>query len=168
MGLYNPLRNTNGLCPFTNIELNTGHVLEMRRDRHLPSCTDADFNEYRRQRAWTQWKYTMQEVGCRLPTQIPDGRSHSFCGAEIGLAAMSMFTLATSPREGRSGKRREGAFSGTRIGDGRSMKVRRAPSLRRSREGRAPRRRDRQHGRARARWAHPRRTKLAGKRLAPT
>jgi hypothetical protein len=53
---------------------------------YLPSCTDADFNEYRRQRAWSQWKYEMQEKGFRLPTQMPDLRSRCICGAEIGVA----------------------------------------------------------------------------------
>jgi hypothetical protein len=27
---------------------------------YLPACTDNDFDEYRRQRAWTAWKYVMR------------------------------------------------------------------------------------------------------------
>jgi hypothetical protein len=40
---------------------------------------------HRRQRAWTQWRSAMWDAGCR-PTQMPELRSHCFCGAEIGLA----------------------------------------------------------------------------------
>ncbi len=33
----------------------------------------------------TTWKYAMWDAGCRMPTQMPDGRSRCFCGAEIGV-----------------------------------------------------------------------------------
>jgi hypothetical protein len=49
----------------------------------LPRCTDGDFEEYRRQRAFTAWKYMMFDTGCRLPTQMPEYRSRCFCGAPI-------------------------------------------------------------------------------------
>jgi hypothetical protein len=55
---------------------------------YLPRCTDADFAEHRYQRAFTHWKHRMWNTGCRMPTQMPDGRSHCFCGALINSAAM--------------------------------------------------------------------------------
>jgi hypothetical protein len=53
----------------------------------LPKLTESDFQEHRRKRALTTWKYAMWDAGCRMPTQLPDGRSHCFCGAEIDIAA---------------------------------------------------------------------------------
>jgi hypothetical protein len=53
--------------------------------RLLPKLTESDFQEYRREHAWTVWKYAMWEAGCRLPTELPSGRSHRFCGAEIDI-----------------------------------------------------------------------------------
>ena len=32
----------------------------------LPLCIDADFEAYRRQQAWTRWKYSMYDAGCML------------------------------------------------------------------------------------------------------
>jgi hypothetical protein len=52
----------------------------------LPKLSEADFQAYRRQRAFVSWKYAMWETGCKLPTQVVDGRSRCFCGAEIGIA----------------------------------------------------------------------------------
>jgi len=49
----------------------------------LPQITQADFVEYRQYRAHAAWKHAMREAGCKLPTQMPDGRSRCFCGAEI-------------------------------------------------------------------------------------
>jgi hypothetical protein len=51
---------------------------------YLAQCTDADFAEYRRHRAWTQWKYAMRDLGCKLPTQVPELRSRCLCCAAIG------------------------------------------------------------------------------------
>jgi hypothetical protein len=48
---------------------------------YLPKCTPADFEEYRRQRARTAWKYTMHDTGTKMPTSLPSGRSRCFCGA---------------------------------------------------------------------------------------
>ena len=56
---------------------------------YLPNCTDADFEAYRRQQAWTRWKFTMQELGRKLPTEVPEGRSRCFCGAVIDVATMN-------------------------------------------------------------------------------
>jgi hypothetical protein len=53
---------------------------------YLPRCTEADFIEYRRQRAWTAWKYAMHDAGLPLPTQSATGRARCFCGAAIALA----------------------------------------------------------------------------------
>lgn len=52
-------------------------------DAYLPHCTEADFDGYRRQRAWTAWKYMMHDTGSKLPTQMPELRSRCFCGAAI-------------------------------------------------------------------------------------
>jgi hypothetical protein len=49
----------------------------------LAARTPEDFDAYRRDRAFTVWKYAMWDAGCRLPTQVPSGRSRCFCGAEI-------------------------------------------------------------------------------------
>jgi hypothetical protein len=49
----------------------------------LPTLTEADFTEYRRQRAWTAWMYAMWDTGHKLPTQRPDLRSRCFCGEAI-------------------------------------------------------------------------------------
>ena len=53
--------------------------------RLLPILTESDFQEYRRERAFREWKYAMWDAGCRMPTQLPDGRSRCFCGAEIDI-----------------------------------------------------------------------------------
>jgi hypothetical protein len=49
-------------------------------------CTEEDFQEHRRKRAATAWKYAMWDAGCRMPTQNTDGRSKCLCGAEITIA----------------------------------------------------------------------------------
>jgi hypothetical protein len=54
----------------------------------LSKCTEADFLEYRRHRASTVWRYAMSDAGCKVPTEVADGRSHCFCGAAISLADM--------------------------------------------------------------------------------
>jgi hypothetical protein len=54
---------------------------------YLPRCTEADFVEYRRQRAWTAWKYGMHAVGLPLLMQSTGGQERCFCGAPIDLAA---------------------------------------------------------------------------------
>jgi hypothetical protein len=51
----------------------------------LSKRTEADFQEYRRQRALTAWKYKMWDTGCRMPTQETSGRSRCFCGETITL-----------------------------------------------------------------------------------
>jgi hypothetical protein len=68
-------------------------------ERHLPQCTEADFAEYRRERARTAWKYAMFEAGCRLPTQFPTGRSRCFCGAKIDIAGMDDHVYAAHMTE---------------------------------------------------------------------
>ena len=54
----------------------------------LSKRTGADFLEYRRYRASDAWKRAMWDPGCKLPTQVADGRSRCFCGTEIGIANM--------------------------------------------------------------------------------
>jgi hypothetical protein len=53
---------------------------------YLPRCTEDDFSEHRRQRAFTVWKYTMHDAGLPLPTQLSSGRARCFCGAAIDIA----------------------------------------------------------------------------------
>jgi hypothetical protein len=48
-----------------------------------PQITEADRKEHRRERAHTVWKYKMWSAGCRMPTQMANGRSQCYCGAEI-------------------------------------------------------------------------------------
>jgi hypothetical protein len=49
----------------------------------LPTLTEADFDSWRQQRAWTAWKYRMHDEHLKLPTERPDLRSRCFCGAAI-------------------------------------------------------------------------------------
>jgi hypothetical protein len=51
----------------------------------LSKRTEADFAEYRRQRAFTAWKYKMWDTSHQLPTQMSDGRSTCFCGEAIAI-----------------------------------------------------------------------------------
>jgi hypothetical protein len=60
----------------------------------LSKRTEADFQEYRRHRASTAWKYAMWDAGCKLPTQTAEGRSRCFCGAEIGIGDMDQHIYA--------------------------------------------------------------------------
>lgn len=50
-----------------------------------PKLSKADFQAYRRQQAFVSWKYAMWDTGCKLPTQLPGGRSRCFCGAPIDI-----------------------------------------------------------------------------------
>jgi hypothetical protein len=49
----------------------------------LPTLTEADFTEYRRQRARTAWMYAMWDTGHKLPIQRLDLRSRCLCGEAI-------------------------------------------------------------------------------------
>jgi hypothetical protein len=73
--------------------------------RLLPEITEDDFDEYRRNRAWTAWLCAMFDSGCTLPTQVCDGRSRCFCGAVIGLRSMKqhVFTAHMVPYERETG-----------------------------------------------------------------
>jgi hypothetical protein len=51
----------------------------------FPRCTDADFVENRRARAFTAWKYKMWDSNHRLPTQMTSGRSKCFCGQALAI-----------------------------------------------------------------------------------
>ncbi|SHH20073.1 hypothetical protein [Bradyrhizobium erythrophlei] len=61
---------------------------------YLPKCSEADFEEYRRERARTAWKYRMWGKGCRMPTQSTDGRSRCFCGEPIDIAGVDQHVYA--------------------------------------------------------------------------
>jgi hypothetical protein len=50
---------------------------------YLPRCTDADFDAYRYQQAFTAWKYAMWDAGCKMPTQTVTGATKCFCGVMI-------------------------------------------------------------------------------------
>jgi hypothetical protein len=71
----------------------------------LAKRTDADFREWREQQARTDWKYRMWETGCKLPTQMPDGRSQCFCGEWIDSAGTSAHIYATHMQPRRRGGR---------------------------------------------------------------
>jgi hypothetical protein len=51
----------------------------------LSKRTEADFAAWRKQRAWTAWKYAMRDAGLPLPTQLSSGRARCFCGATIDI-----------------------------------------------------------------------------------
>ena len=55
---------------------------------YLPGCTEADFAENRRQRAFTAWKYRMHDTGHQMPTCFPSGRSKCFCGAPLTIQSV--------------------------------------------------------------------------------
>lgn len=54
----------------------------------LSKRTEADFQAWREQRAWTNWKYAMHHTGLPLPTQAANGRARCFCGAAINIPGM--------------------------------------------------------------------------------
>ena len=60
----------------------------------LAKCTEADFDEYRRNRAFHAWKEAMSEAGLKLPTQVADSRATCFCGAAIGVADFEQHVYA--------------------------------------------------------------------------
>jgi len=60
----------------------------------LARRTEADFDEYRRDRAFHAWKQAMWAKGLKLPTQVADGSSRCFCGAAIGLSDMDAHVYA--------------------------------------------------------------------------
>jgi hypothetical protein len=61
---------------------------------YLPQCAPADFDDYRRQRAWTAWKYAMHDAGLPLPTQSAKGRARCFCGAPIDIQGTAAHVYA--------------------------------------------------------------------------
>jgi hypothetical protein len=56
---------------------------------YLSQCTENDFGDYRRQRAWTAWKYAMYDAGLPLPAQLTAERSRCFCGDAIDIAGLT-------------------------------------------------------------------------------
>jgi hypothetical protein len=63
-------------------------------NEYLPKCTEADFEEYRRQEAWTAWKYAMHDAHLRLPTQFPEGHARCYCGATIDIQGTAPHVFA--------------------------------------------------------------------------
>ena len=61
----------------------------------LPKLTKDDFSRYRRHEAFDRWKHAMWDAGCKLPTQVADGRSFCFCGVEITIADVESHVYAT-------------------------------------------------------------------------
>jgi len=60
----------------------------------LAKRTEADFEEYRRDRTFHVWKQAMWAKGLKLPTQAADGCSHCFCGAAIRTTDMDQHIYA--------------------------------------------------------------------------
>jgi hypothetical protein len=54
----------------------------------LSNRTEADFQEWRAERAFTAWKYRMWDTGHRLPTQSTDGWSTCVCGAAVTIGSV--------------------------------------------------------------------------------
>jgi len=52
----------------------------------LSKLTEDDFSRYRHHEAFDRWKHAMWDAGCTLPTQVAEGRSRCFCGADITIA----------------------------------------------------------------------------------
>ena len=70
--------------------------------RHfLVKRTEADFEEYRRDRAFHAWKQGMWAAGLKLPTQAANGRAVCFCGAAIGLNDLDDHVYAVHMMAGR-------------------------------------------------------------------
>jgi hypothetical protein len=88
---FQPLRRVDGIA--ASFEIAKSEFEAAWRD-YLPKCTDAHFDGYRRQRAWTSWKYAMLDAGLRLPTQSPDQRARCLCGAPIDISSMAAHVYA--------------------------------------------------------------------------
>jgi hypothetical protein len=54
----------------------------------LLTGTDADFQAWRDQLDFTAWKYARWDRGCKLPTQLPAGRSKCLCGADLTISGI--------------------------------------------------------------------------------
>jgi hypothetical protein len=67
--------------------------------RYLQQCTEADLDGYRRQRAWTAWKYAMHDAGLPLPTQSTSGRARCFCGAAIDIPGITAHVYAAHMKD---------------------------------------------------------------------
>ena len=67
---------------------------DARQELWLPKFAEADFSEYRRQRAMDAWTRAAWEAGLKLPTQVAVGRSRCFYGAEIRIADVEQHVLA--------------------------------------------------------------------------
>ena len=79
--------NAKAVIDFARSMNNVGILTEQHRLE--PQITDAMLDEWRKQQAWTAWKYSMTDAKCQMPTQSSSGRSHCFCGEEITIAGVS-------------------------------------------------------------------------------
>jgi hypothetical protein len=61
----------------------------------LAKRTEADFLEYRRHRASTEWKYAMWGAGCKLPTQMTTAAPAAFAAPK---SISPAWTRASTPR----------------------------------------------------------------------
>jgi hypothetical protein len=57
---FHPLKRVDGTAASFEIARSE---FEAAWQEYLPKCTEADFAECRRQRAWTSWKYAMLDAG---------------------------------------------------------------------------------------------------------
>jgi hypothetical protein len=64
----------------------------------LANRTEADFAEYRRDRAFHAWMQAMWAAGVKLPTQAADGRAVCFCGAAIDDMDAHVYAVHMEPR----------------------------------------------------------------------
>jgi hypothetical protein len=69
-------------------------AFDAARKDYLTRCTPSDLDDYRRQRAWTAWKYAMHDAHLRLPTQFTEGRARCFCGATIDIQGTTTHVYA--------------------------------------------------------------------------
>src|SRR5215831_3635285 len=83
----------------------------------LAKRTEADFEEYRRDRAFHAWKQAMWAAGLKLTTQATDGRSVCFCGVAIGIADWTTTSMPrTLSRSAVEGQRAAGGAPGSLTG----------------------------------------------------
>ena len=78
-----------------------GEIISVRRGDFIGIRNgEADFEEYRRDRAFHAWKQAMSDAGLKLPTQVADGRAVCFCGATIGIDDMTrhVYTAHMEPK----------------------------------------------------------------------
>lgn len=61
-------------------------AFELAWQKLQPTLSEAQFEDWRRNRDFQAWKNRMWAEKCRLPTQNQNGQSTCFCGAPISIA----------------------------------------------------------------------------------